>query len=205
MAFTKGATYDEFSFEITELSTRKFDNYDSFSTYPSVGPFGPNYLYAITHHLISVSLSVAAIIPAAYIIASLFRCFINGLSGRNRPVDVNKRKRIFLFNPDNLLMKTLGATTQLGGFNQRLLMRQSNKCFPYRSLRQHKYDAIGIFSYSVQAQDGTTAIELIVFPNTLLTDVYAIESKSGLNIATVLQDRFRKRVMRINIWSDNSQ
>ena len=36
-------------------------------------------------------------------------------------------------------------------------------------------------------------------------DAYAIVSKSGLNIAKVLQDRFHERGIPINIWSNNSQ
>ena len=34
-------------------------------------------------------------------------------------------------------------------------------------------------------------------------DVYDIVSKSGLNIAKFIQDRFRERIIPINIWSDN--
>ena len=72
MIFTKGATGGEFFFGISELDTRKFDNYEGFSTSPSVGPFGPNHVYATKHHLISISLSISTILPTAYSIASLF-------------------------------------------------------------------------------------------------------------------------------------
>ena len=65
MAFTNSATDNELLFDIPELDTRKFDNYDRFSTSPEVGPFGPNYVYATTHHLISSSSSITIIVPAA--------------------------------------------------------------------------------------------------------------------------------------------
>ena len=97
MAFTKGATDNELFFNIPELDTHKFDNYDGFSTSLLVGPFGPNYIYATTHHLISSSLSIAAIIPAVYTINYLVRYCINGLSGRNHPVDVKKLQKFFPF------------------------------------------------------------------------------------------------------------
>ena len=122
MASTKGVTENELFFDIPEIYTHTFDHYDSFYTSPAVGTFEPNYVYATTHHLISSSSSIATIVPSAYTIDSLVRYFINGLSGRNYLVNVNKIMRLFLFNIDNVVMKTLEATTKLGGFNQRLLM-----------------------------------------------------------------------------------
>ena len=71
VAFIKGATEDEFFFDILELGTYKFDNYDGFSTSTAIAPFGPNYIHTTTHYLISSSSSIAAIIPAAYTIVSL--------------------------------------------------------------------------------------------------------------------------------------
>ena len=69
--FTKGSTDIEFFYEIPELDTRKFYNYNGFSTYPYVGTFHPKYIYAATHQLIYISSSISAIIHAAYNIASL--------------------------------------------------------------------------------------------------------------------------------------
>ena len=145
MAFAKGANSDELFYVIPELNTRKVDNYNGFYTSPAVGPFGTNYIYATTNHLIYRPLSISVIIPATYIITSLVRYFINGLSGRNCLVDVNKLRSFFLFNTYNAVMKTLEATTQLGGFNQRLPKRQYNKCFPYRGPHQHGEDSVNKF------------------------------------------------------------
>ena len=103
------------------------------------------------------------------------------------------------------MMKTLEATTQLGGFNQHLLMRHYNKHFPYSGPQWHKDGAINTIFYSVQTRDVINTIEIIVGTNTLPTDVYAIVYKSGLNISKVLQDRFHERGIPINIWSNNSQ
>ena len=89
----------------------------------------PKYIYATTHHLILRSLSITAIISTAYTIASIVRYYISGVSRRNLPVDVKKLRKFFLFKTDNIVMKTLEATTQLGGFDQRLPMRQYNKRF----------------------------------------------------------------------------
>ena len=105
-------------------------NLTTIMDYPAVVPFGPNYIYATIHHLIYRSLSISAIIPVAYTTTYLVRYCTNGLSGRNRPVDVKKLRKFSLFKPDNIVMKTLEATTQLGGFNKRLLMRKSNNRFP---------------------------------------------------------------------------
>ena len=102
-------------------------------------------------------------------------------------------------------MKNLVATTQLGGFNQRILMRQSNKSLPYSGPYQHEDDAIVTFFSSVKSNAGTTDIELIFGKNTLLTYVYAIGSKSGPDIAQALQDRFRESGITINIWYNNAQ
>ena len=102
-------------------------------------------------------------------------------------------------------MKNLEAMTQLGGFNQRLPMRQFNKSFPYSVPHPHEDDAIYSFFSSVKSHDSTTTVELIVGNKTLLTYVYAIGYKSALNIAKFLRDRFRERGITINIWSNNSQ
>ena len=90
------------------------------------------------------------------------------VSERNRPVDVNKRSKLFLLNTYNIFMKTLEATTQLGGFNQRLTTRQSKNLFPYSGTYWHKDDVIDTFFSSVTSYDGTTAIGLIVGTKTLL-------------------------------------
>ena len=131
MAFTKGATDNELLFDIIEIDTRKFDNYDGLYKSPEVVPFGPKYVYATTHNIISSSSSITTIVTYDYKIASLVCYCINGLSGRNHPVNVTKLRRYFLFKPDNAVMKTLEATTQLGGFNQLILMIQPNNRFPY--------------------------------------------------------------------------
>ena len=106
---------------------------------------------------------------------------------------------IFFFKMGNFVMKTLEATNQLGGFNQCLPMSKSNKIYPYSESHQRKDDAIDTLFYSVKYHNGTTVIELIVGTKTILTDVYAIGSKSGLNIANFSQDRFRERGIPIKI------
>ena len=153
----------------------------------------------------SSSSFIAAIVLASYNIASLLPYCINGLSDRNRPMNINKLRRFFLFNPDNILMKTLKATTQIGGFSQHLPMRQYNKQFPYSGTRRNKDDAIDTFFSSLRAYDGTNNVEIIVGTKTLLTDVYAIESKSGINIAKVIQDHFCETWNNNNNMVDNSQ
>ena len=158
MAFTKFTTDDKFFFDVLELDTRKFDNYYGSSTSPAASPFVPNYIYATTHPLISSSLSIAAIIPAVYTITSLVRYYINGLSGRNHPVDVNKLHKFSLFKTDNILMNNLEATIQIDGFNQYRPMRKSNKRFPYRWPHWHEDDAIDTFLYQLKYHDGTTAV-----------------------------------------------
>ena len=102
-------------------------------------------------------------------------------------------------------MNTLEATTQLDGFNQRLLMRKSNKRLPSSRPHQHKDDAIDTFFSSVKDHDGNTNFELTVCTKTIFLDVYVIGSKSGLNIAKFLQDRFCESSIPINIWSNNAQ
>ena len=82
-------------------------------------------------------------------------------------------------------------------------MRQSNKCFPYIRSHLHEDDAIDTFLSSVKSHDGNNAVEIIVGAKTILRDLNAVVSKSGLNISKVLQDRFRERRFLINIWSDN--
>ena len=111
MAFSKGDTRDEFFSDIPELNTRELDNYDSFSISSAVVPFGPKYIHATTNHLISSSLSIATIVPAACTIDFLVCYFINGLYGRNCTVDIKKLRKFFLFKPETIVMKTLEATT----------------------------------------------------------------------------------------------
>ena len=113
MAFNKGNTENGLFFDIPELDTSKLDNYDGFYIPPAVGPFGPSYIYATTHHLIYISLYIAAILPAAYTIASLVCYCINGLYIRNCPVDVKKLRKFFLLEPDNIAMKTLGLQSNV--------------------------------------------------------------------------------------------
>ena len=84
-------------------------------------------------------------------------------------------------------------------------MMQSNKRFPYNRPLGHKDYAIDNFFSYVQAHDSTAAVETIVITKTLLTNVYAIGSKSGLNIVKVLQERFLKHGIPIDIWYDNAQ
>ena len=80
-----------------------------------------------------------------------------------------------------------------------------NKRFLYSGTHQQKdYDNGTLFS-SVPANGGTTADELIFSTKTLHTNVFAIWSKSSLNISKVLQDRFREHGIPMNIWSDNVQ
>ena len=134
----------------------------------------PNYIYANTHHLIHISLSISSIILSAYNIVSIVRYCNNGLSVHNFPVDVMKLQKFSLFKLDNIVMKTLEATTQLFGFNQCLPMRQSNQRLTYRGPHQHKYDVIDTLFYSVVIHNDTTSVELIVGTKILITDVYVI-------------------------------
>ena len=174
-------------------------------TSPAVGPFGPNYLYAAASQIISRISYVAAISATACIVDSLVRYFINILSVHNCPIDVKKLQKFFFFNTDNIFMNTIKATTQLSGFNQRLLMRQSNKRFPYSGHHWNEDDAIDTFFSSVPSHYGTAFIEIIVGIKTLLNDVYVIVSNSGLNISKVIKYCFRNHGITINIWSDNVQ
>ena len=89
-------------------------------------------------------------------------------------------------------MNTLNSTTQLGGFNQLTPTRQPIKLFTYSAPQRHEEYAINTLFSLVTSHNGTTAVELIVGTKNLLTDVYAIGPNSGLNIANVLQHRFRK-------------
>ena len=84
-------------------------------------------------------------------------------------------------------------------------MIHSNKCFPYKGPHKHGDDTINNFFYSVKSKNGTTFVELTVGTKKPPTDVYAIGSKSDLNIYKVLQERFHKRGITINIWSKNPQ
>ena len=103
------------------------------------------------------------------------------------------------------MRKTLEATNQLGGFNQRPPMRQYNKRLPYSRPYLHKDDYIDTLLSSMQAHYGNTSIELNVFTKTLLTYVYAIASKSRTKTPKVLQYRYPDRGIPINTWSDNAQ
>ena len=60
-------------------------------------------------------------------------------------MDVKKLRKFFLFKTKNIFMKNLEATTQLGGFNQQLPMRQYTESFPYSGTHYNKYDAIKNF------------------------------------------------------------
>ena len=111
MLFTNRANDNEFFYDIPELYTCKFDNYNGFSESPDGSPLGTNYVYATTHQLIYSSYYISSIVPAAYTIASPVCYCMNGLSGRNRPVDIYELKIFFLFKPDNILMNTLEVTT----------------------------------------------------------------------------------------------
>ena len=84
-------------------------------------------------------------------------------------------------------------------------MSKYDKCFPYSGPQRHKGDSIDTFFSSVKSHDSNTDVEIIVGTKTLLTDVYAIVSKSGLKISKVLQDRFYECGIPINIWPDNAQ
>ena len=85
-------------------------------------------------------------------------------------------------------MKTLEDTTKLDGSNQRLPMRKSNKRSPCSGPHQQEDNSIDTFFSSVKSHDETTAVKLVVGIKTLITDVYAIQSKSDLNISQFLQD-----------------
>ena len=102
-------------------------------------------------------------------------------------------------------MDTLEGTTQIGCFNQSLLMRKSKKRFPYIGTHWHEDDAIDTLLSSVKSHNGTITVQLIVSTKTFLTDIYDVGSNSGLNIAIFLQYRFHKRGIPINIWSDDAQ
>ena len=91
----------------------------------------------------------------------------------------------FLFKPDDIVMNTQEVTNQLGGFNQCLQMRQSNKHFPHSGNHRNGDNAIDIFISSLKYHNGNTAVEPAFCTKTLLADVYAIRSKYCLNITKV--------------------
>ena len=102
-------------------------------------------------------------------------------------------------------MKTLEATTQLGGFNQHIPMQQYNKRLRYSGPHWNEdYDIYTLFSLVI-AHDENKPVEIIICTKKLITNIYEIGSKSGLNISKVLQDCFQECVIPINIWSDNVQ
>ena len=123
VAFTKGANNEKLFYEIIEIDTLEFYDYKDFSTSLAVGPFGTNYVYADTCKLISSVSARTDTIPFLCTVSSLVRYCINGLSICKSPMYVNKIRKFFLFNPENIFMKTLEATTQLSGFNQCLPIR----------------------------------------------------------------------------------
>ena len=168
VAFTKGTTDDKFFYDISDLYTRKFFDYNGFSISPSIGPFDPNYVYAAMRQLISSISYITYIVPGFCTVPDLLCYWINGIYVRNCPVDVNKPRKLFIFNPENIFMKNIKATTQIGGFNQSLPILQSNKRFLCSGRQRHKDDAIENFLLSVPAHDGTTSVELIARTKTLL-------------------------------------
>ena len=204
VTFTKGATYDYFFYKVTEIDTHEFDDYNGFSNSRAMGRFGTNYVYVAAREIISIISAVTAIVPTVFSVTDFVHYYSHGLSGHNIPVEVKKFTLLFLFKPENIVIKTLETTTKIGGFNQSLQMKQSNKLFPYSGSHRHKYDAIDTFFLSVPYHDGATDVELIFGTKKLLTDVYAIWFKSGLIIANFLQDCFHKHEITTNIWSDNS-
>ena len=84
-------------------------------------------------------------------------------------------------------------------------MSKYNRCLPYSGPHQHEDDPLDTLFSSVKSHNIYTAVEIIFGTKTLLTDVYAIVSKSGLNIAKFIQDRFYECGIIINIWSNNAQ
>ena len=98
VAFTKGTTDEDF-YDTPGIYSRKFDDYNGFSTSPAVGTFGPNYVYAAAGQLIYSVSNITAIVPAVCTVFALVCYWINGLSIRNHTVDVNKMSKLFLFNP----------------------------------------------------------------------------------------------------------
>ena len=69
-------------------------------------------------------------------------------------------------------------------------MSKYDKCFPYSGPQRHKGDSIDTFFSSVKSHDSNTDVAIIVGTKTLLTDVYAIVSKSGPNMTKFIQYRF---------------
>ena len=84
-------------------------------------------------------------------------------------------------------------------------MSKYKKCFLYSGSHQHDDDYLDTLFSSVKSHDSNTTVKIIVGTKTVLMDVYAIVSKSGVNIAKVFQDRFYKCGIPIKIWSNNSQ
>ena len=77
----------------------------------AVGTFGPNYVYAAARQLIDSISAVTCIVLTVCTVAALVRYCINGLSGRNSPVDAKNIQKLCFFKSDNIFMKTLEATT----------------------------------------------------------------------------------------------
>ena len=100
-----GAMEDELFYEVPDLDTHEFDNYDSFWTSPAFGPFDPNYVYAAMRQLISSISYITYIVPGFCTVPDLLCYWINGIYVRNCPVDVNKPRKLFIFNPENIFMK----------------------------------------------------------------------------------------------------
>ena len=117
MDFTKGATDEELFYDIPELDMRKFDDFDSFSTSPAINLFGTNYVYAYMSQYISSVSVINSIVLDGCTVAALVHYCINGFSGCNLPMDVSKIRNLLLFKPENIVMKTIEATTQIIGFN----------------------------------------------------------------------------------------
>ena len=109
LAFTKGATYDELFYKVPETDTHNFDNYNGFSNSPAIFSFGLNYVYAPARQVIASISAFTDIVTTVCYVAALVRYCTNGISVYNIPVEVKKLKKIFLFNPDNIVMKTLEA------------------------------------------------------------------------------------------------
>ena len=130
------------SYEVPELNTHEFDDYNGFSTPTAISTFGPNYFYTAARQNISSISAVTYVVLTVCTISALVYYYMNGLFRRNGPMNVKKIQKSFLSKPDIIFIKTLEAITRLGGFNQRLLMRQYNKKFPHSGPHRHKDDAI---------------------------------------------------------------
>ena len=102
MALTKGTTDEELFYDTPKLDTHNFDGYNGFLTSPAVGYFGPNYVYAAAHKLISSTSALNSIVLAVCKVAALVRYCINGLSTLNRLVDIKKLRKLFILKPEKL-------------------------------------------------------------------------------------------------------